>query len=60
MRITVILIYVDDIIMTMDDKEEKPRLKRCLAKEFEINELRKHKYLLIIEVTHSKLGIFIS
>lgn len=57
---TILLVYVDDIIVTGDDKKEQQMLSQCLAKEFEIKTLGKLKYFLGIEVAHSKKGIFIS
>ena len=35
-RVTILLVYVDDIIVTGDNKEEKIELKRKLMREFEI------------------------
>nr|KYP49032.1 Retrovirus-related Pol polyprotein from transposon TNT 1-94 [Cajanus cajan] len=58
--VTMLLVYVDDIILTGDDKEEQQLLSQCLGKEFEIKTLGKLKYFLGIEVAHSKKGIFIS
>nr|KYP52900.1 Retrovirus-related Pol polyprotein from transposon TNT 1-94 [Cajanus cajan] len=58
--VTVLLVYVDDIIVTGDDEEEQRLLGQHLAKEFEIKTLGKLKYFLGIEVAHSKKGIFIS
>ena len=55
-----LLVYVDDIIVTGDDEEEQQRLAQHLAKEFEIKTLGKLKYFLGIEVAHSRKGIFIS
>ena len=52
--------YVDDLIVTRNDKKEKNTLKQRLAKEIEIKDLGKLKYFLGIEVASSKLGIFIS
>ena len=52
--------YVDDIIVTENDEKEKNTLKQCLAKEFEIKDLRKLKYLIGIEVAWSNQDIFIS
>ena len=52
--------YVDDIIVSGDDKKEQQVLSECLAKEFEIKTLGRLKYFLGIEVAHSKKGIFIS
>ena len=43
---TVLIVYVDDIIMTGDDIEEMTLLKKCLANEFEIKELGRLKYFL--------------
>ena len=59
-RVTTLLVYVDDIIVTSDNEKEKLMLKECLAKEFEIKDLGRLKYFLGIELAHSKLGIFIS
>ena len=59
-EVTVLLVYVDDIIVTGDDKREQQELSQCLATEFEIKTLGRLKYFLGIEVAHSKKGIFIS
>ena len=59
-KVTILLVYVDDIIVTGDDSTERERLKKGLVQEFEIKELGKLKYFLGIEVAHSKEGIFIS
>lgn len=59
-QVTVLLVYVDDIIVTGNDEKEKEALKRCLTKKFEIKELGRLKYFLGIEVAHSSEGIFIS
>ena len=37
--ITILAVYVDDIIITGDDQEEIKRLKECLSKEFEVKDL---------------------
>ena len=58
--VTVLLVYVDDIILTGDDRREQQILSQCLAKEFEIKTLGKLKYFLGIEVANSRKGIFIS
>ena len=58
--ITVLLVYVDDIIVTGNDEREKHEVKQRVAKEFEIKELGKLKYFLGIEVAYSTQGIFIS
>ena len=58
-KLTVVIVYVDDIIMRRDDYKEIERLKKKLAKEFEIKDLGRLKYLLGIEMAHSRKGIFI-
>ena len=57
-RVTVLLVYVDDIIVIGDDEEEQKLLSQHVAKNFEIKTLEKLKYFLGIEVAHSKKGIF--
>ncbi|KAM2422408.1 hypothetical protein ACFXTH_028630 [Malus domestica] len=59
-KLTTLIIYVDDMIVTGDDKEEISRLKDYLATEFEMKDLGGLKYFLGIEVALSKQGIFLS
>ena len=59
-KITLLIVYVDDIVVTEDDKEEIAHLKRLLAQEFEIKDLGKLRYFLGIEVARSDKRIFIS
>ena len=56
-RVTCLIIYVDDMIITGDDKKETEQLKRKLIKEFEMKNLGSLKYFLGIEVLRSKKGI---
>ena len=49
-KLTIVIVYVDDIIVTGDDFEEIERLTKKLAKEFEIKDLGRLKYFLGIEV----------
>jgi hypothetical protein len=56
-RITILAVYVDDIIITGDDQEEIKRLKECLSMEFEVKDLGNLKYFLGIEVARTKKGI---
>ena len=58
--VTALLVYVDDIIVIGNDKEERDGLRKCLAREFEIKGPSKLKYFLGIEVTRSQEGIFVS
>jgi len=45
-RVTILLDYIDGIIMTRNDEHEQQKLGRCLSMEFEIKTLVKLKYLL--------------
>ena len=55
-----LIVYVDDIALTGNDPAEMKKLKRQLAKEFEIKDLGKLKYFLGTEVAHFNEGIIIS
>jgi hypothetical protein len=59
-KVTVLIVYVDDMIITGDDKEEISRLHKELATEFEMKNLGGLKYFLGIEVARSNQGIFLS
>jgi len=59
-KLTVLLVYVDDIIVTGSNLEEQQALKGNLAQNFEIKDLESLKYFLGIEVAYSKEGIFLS
>ena len=58
-KITCLIIYVDDMIITGDDTEEINNLKRNLFKEFDMKDLGPLKYFLGIEVLRSNHGIFL-
>jgi len=59
-KLTLLLVYVDNMIITGDDEIEKQNLKERLSAQFEIKNLGKLKYFLGIEVAYSRQGIFIS
>jgi hypothetical protein len=59
-KLTALIIYVDDMVVTGDDAEEIHCLQHHLASEFEMKNLGDLKYFLKIEVARSKHGIFIS
>ncbi|GKD13118.1 putative RNA-directed DNA polymerase [Tanacetum coccineum] len=58
-RVTCLIIYVDDMVITRNDEEEIKRLKEGLFIEFEMKDLGNLKYFLGIEVLRSPKGIFI-
>jgi Reverse transcriptase (RNA-dependent DNA polymerase) len=58
--IVVILIYVDDLVITGNDKVGMEHLKHHLGKEFDIKDLRNLKYFLGIEIARSHKGLFLS
>lgn len=59
-KVTALIIYVDDMVITGDDYEEMPKLQEQLATEFEMKNLGGLKYFLGIEVARSQQGIFFS
>lgn len=58
-KVTALIVYVDDIMVTRSDEMEMAQLKSNLAREFEIKDLGFLKYFLGIEVAMSRQGIFI-
>ena len=60
MKKTVLIVYVDNIVLIGDDLEEMERLKKRLAYEFEIKYLGSLRYFLGKEVMRNKLGISVS
>ncbi|XP_028094659.1 uncharacterized protein LOC114294708 [Camellia sinensis] len=59
-KVVVLIVYVDNIVVTGNDEEEVTHLKRQLAKKFEIKDLGPLRYFLGIEVARSDKDIFIS
>ena len=59
-KLVVLIVYVDDIIISSDDNEEIARLKKKLALEFELKDLGPLKYFLGMEFARSKEGIFMN
>ncbi|TQD71560.1 hypothetical protein C1H46_042906, partial [Malus baccata] len=59
-KLTALIVYVDDMVVTGNDVEEIQKLQKYLAKEFEMKDLGTLKYFLGIEVARSKHGIFLS
>ena len=59
-KITTLIIYVDDMVVTSDDQDEIESLQRHLASEFKMKQLGDLKYFLGIKVARSKNDIFLS
>lgn len=59
-KVTILIVYVDDIIITGSDAQETERLKMQLAKEFEVKDMGQLRYFLGIEVSRSPKGIYLS
>lgn len=59
-KITALIVYVDDMMVTMNDPDERKALKSYLSNEFKMKNLGPWKYFLWIEVSQSTKGIFLS
>jgi len=57
---TTLLVYVDDIILAENDKEEIDRVKEALNKTFKIKDLGDLRCFLSFEVARSKKGIMMN
>jgi hypothetical protein len=57
-KITSLIIYVDDMVVTGIDPEERKALQEYLSREFEMKDLDSLKYFLGIEVSRSKKRYF--
>ena len=55
-----LIVYVDDIILTGNNEEEIRKLKKFLALEFEIKDLGGLKYFLGMEIARSRKGLSVS
>ena len=59
-KIAMLIVYVDDIVITGDNHEEISHLKTHLAQEFEVKDLGHLRYFLGIEVSRGPKGMFLS
>ena len=55
-----LLLYVDDMIITSDDLSGIQELKDFLSQQFEMKDLRNLNYFLGLEITHSTVGLYIT
>ena len=59
-HITILVAYVDDIVITGDDVEEIKKLKERLGRAFEVKDLEPLRYFLGIKIARSSKGIILS
>jgi Reverse transcriptase (RNA-dependent DNA polymerase) len=59
-HITMLIVYVDDMIITGDDESEIAQLKAKLDKKFEVKDLGQFRYFIGIEVTRGIKRIVLS
>jgi Reverse transcriptase (RNA-dependent DNA polymerase) len=57
-KLCVLIVYVDDIVLTSNDTMEMGRIKDSLATKFEMKNLGALRYFLGIEVASSPKGIY--
>ena len=58
--IILLLLYVDDMIITGDDLSGNQELKDFLSQQFEMKDLRHLSYFLGLKITHSTNGLYIT
>lgn len=58
--ITILLVYIDDVILAGNDLNEFNSIKLALDNTFKIKDLGKLEYFLGIEIAQSKEGIFLN
>ena len=58
-KYTVLLLYVDDLILTGDNHEEMDKIEECLAQEFEMTRMEKPSIFLGAELVYDHDGIWI-
>ena len=59
-RIVILIVYVDDFILTGDYLEEMASLKQVFVKQFKVKNLGNLKYFLRMKVARTKKGILVS
>ena len=56
-KIVILIVYVDDMILTHDDIGKLEVLKKYLAREFEVKDLGTLRYFLSMEFARIRKGI---
>jgi len=57
---TLLLLYVDDMLITGDDVEHVSLIKKHISQQFQMTDLGPLSYFLGIEVLHSEKGYYLS
>ena len=58
-KYTVLLLYVDDLILVGDNHQEMDKVRECLALEFEMTRMEKPSILLGAKLVYDQDGIWI-
>ena len=58
--VTILIVYVDDIIITGNYNNEAGKLESHLTQHFEVENLGLVKYFLGIKIAHSKKGLLVT
>ena len=59
-KIVILLLYIDDVLITGDDKEAITKLKQKLQHEFEMMDLGEAQQYLGVEISRHSSGIFLN
>ena len=59
-NLTTLIVFVDDMVVTGNDLDERAALQKYLSTKFEMKNLGPLEYFFGIEVSRSKSGIFLS
>lgn len=58
--ITVVLVYVDDLLLAGNNRQEIEHLKKMLSNTFKMKDLGDVRYFLGLEISRSEAGFFVS
>lgn len=59
-KIVMLLVYVDDMVLTINDKDLISQVTAFLSSKFNIKDLGSLKYFLGIEIARSSAGIYLN
>ena len=58
-KITIVLVYIDDLIIIRDDEAKLDQIKGNLSIHFQMKELGELRHFLGLEVERTKEGLFL-